>query len=41
MMLNTRRFGLALVLLLSGVGVSAFAQEGPAWPPPDGAAELS
>jgi len=30
-----RKLGLALLLLLTGVGGPAFAQEGPAWPPHD------
>ena len=31
----TRKFGLTLLLLLSGVAGAAFGQEGPAWPPDD------
>ena len=31
----TRKFGLTLLLLLSGVAGAAFGQEGPAWPPRD------
>ena len=34
-MLTARKLGLTLLLLLSGAGVSAFGQEGPAWPPDD------
>ncbi|HEX5460190.1 MAG TPA: amidohydrolase family protein [Steroidobacteraceae bacterium] len=34
-MLTTHKFGLTLVLLISAVGGSALAQEGPAWPPHD------
>ena len=30
-----RKLGLTLLLLLTGVGGAAFAQEGPAWPPHD------
>lgn len=33
----TRKIGLTLLLLVCGAGGSAFAQEGPAWPPPDDA----
>ena len=32
-MLTARKWGLTLLLLLSGVGGAAFGQEGPAWPP--------
>ena len=35
MMTIARKFGLALLLVLSGAGGAAFGQEGPAWPPRD------